>query len=99
MLDVCSNSWLAGGCPASLWYLWDMMDWFGHAAITLLAIMLVNAVVIFGNRLYRYSAARRQSHVFDRDAAAALRDGRWNELMAVAARSSRSHVHQWSPQA
>jgi biopolymer transport protein ExbB len=92
MLDVCSNSWRAGGCPASFWYLWGMMDWFGHAAITLLAIILVNAVVIFGDRLYRYSAASRQSHVFIRDAAAALRDGRWNELMAVAARSNRSHV-------
>lgn len=92
MLDVCSNSWQAGGCPASIWYLWGMMDWFGHAAIALLAIMLVNAVVIFGDRLYRYSAARRQSRVFVCDVAAALRDGRWNELMAVAARSSRSHV-------
>jgi biopolymer transport protein ExbB len=92
MLDVCSNSWQAGGCPASLWYLWGTMDWFGHAAITLLAIMLINAVFIFGDRLYRYSAARRQSHVFVRDAAAALRDGRWNELMAVAARGTRSHV-------
>jgi hypothetical protein len=92
MLDVCSNSWRAGGCPASFWYLWGMMDWFGHAAITLLAIMLVNAAVIFGDRLCRYSAARRQSHVFVRDAAAALRDGRWSELMAVAARSTRGHV-------
>jgi biopolymer transport protein ExbB len=68
------------------------MDWFGHAAITLLAIMLVNAAVILGDRLYRYSEARRQSRVFVRDAAAALRDVRWNESMAVAAKSSGSHV-------
>jgi biopolymer transport protein ExbB/biopolymer transport protein TolQ len=68
------------------------MDWFGHAAVTLLGLMLANTVVIVVGRLYRYSAASRQSRDFVRDAATALRDGRFDEVIAIAARNSRSHV-------
>lgn len=68
------------------------MDWFGHAAVSLLALMLADTVVIVAARLARYSRARRQSSTFVRDAAAALRDGRFDEVIAIAARNSLSHV-------
>jgi hypothetical protein len=92
MLDAWLN-WLdADGCVWGLWYLWGKLDWFGHAAVCLLALMLVNTVVIVGDRLFRYSAARRQSCAFVRDAAVALRDGKFEEVIAIAARNTRSHV-------
>jgi biopolymer transport protein ExbB/TolQ len=92
MFDAWLN-WLdADGCVWGLWYLWGRMDWFGHAAVSLLALMLANTAVIVVGRLYRYSAARRQSRAFVRDAAAALRDGRFDEVVAIAARNTRSHV-------
>jgi biopolymer transport protein ExbB/TolQ len=92
MLDAWLN-WLdADGCVWGLWYLWGRMDWFGHAAVSLLALMLANAVVIVAGRLYRYGAARRQSRVFVRDAASALRDGKLDEVIAIAVKNKRSHV-------
>jgi len=56
------------------------------------AFGMANTVVIVSGRLFRYSAARRQSRAFVRDAAAALRDGRFDQVLAIAARNQRSHV-------
>ncbi len=92
MLDLWLN-WLdADGCVWGLWYLWGRMDWFGHATVTLLALMLVNAAVIVVGRIYRYRAANNQSRAFVRDAAVALRGSNFDEVIAIAARNSRSHV-------
>jgi biopolymer transport protein ExbB/biopolymer transport protein TolQ len=92
MLDTWLN-WLdADGCVWGLWYLWGKLDWFGHAAVILLALMLANTIVIVGGRLFRYSAARRQSRAFIRDAADPLRYGRFDKVIAIAVRNSRSHM-------
>jgi biopolymer transport protein ExbB/biopolymer transport protein TolQ len=67
------------------------MNWLGRGDVALLALMLVNAVVIICHRFYHYSTARRQSRAFVHDAAAALRDGRFDEVITIAARHRRSH--------
>jgi biopolymer transport protein ExbB/TolQ len=92
MLDACSSSWQSNGCEWSIGYLWRSMDWLGRGDVALLALMLLNAVVIICHRFYRYSTARRQSRAFVHDAAAALRDGRFDEVITIAARQRRSHV-------
>jgi hypothetical protein len=54
--------------------------------------MLVNVVVLISLRLYRHSIARKQTRAFTLDATAALRDGRFDEVIATASRNSVSHV-------
>lgn len=68
------------------------MNWRGRADVALLALMLANTIVIICRRFYCHSAARRQSRAFLREATAALRGGRLNEVITIAARNSRSHV-------
>jgi uncharacterized protein HemY len=91
-LDGCFNSWQADGCGWNIGYLWRSMGWFGHAAVTLLVLMLVNTIAIVGDRLYRYSTAARQSRAFVRTAASALLAGRFHDVIAIAARNRHSHV-------
>jgi len=57
-----------------------------------LALMLVNTVVIVCQRLWIYTVGRRQSRAFVRDAAAALRDASFDQVMSVASRNDQSHV-------
>jgi len=72
--------------------LWQSMDWLGRADFMLLAFMLANTGAIICFRLYRYNTARRDSRTFIRDAASPLRDGKFDEVITIAARNSRSHV-------
>jgi biopolymer transport protein ExbB/TolQ/biopolymer transport protein ExbD len=72
--------------------LWHSMDWLGRADFMLLALMLANTGAILCFRLYRYSTARRQSRTFIRDAASVLRDGKFDEVITIAARNRRSQV-------
>ncbi len=72
--------------------LWHSMDWLGRADFMLLALMLANTGAIFCFRLYRYNTAQRESRTFIRDAASVLRDGKFDEVITIAARNSRSHV-------
>jgi len=72
--------------------LWRSMDWLGRADFSLLALMLANTVAIILFRLHRYNTARQQSHSFVRDTASALRNGKFDEVVAIAARNSRSHL-------
>jgi biopolymer transport protein ExbB/TolQ len=58
----------------------------------LLVLMLANIGVIICFRLYRNNTARRQSRTFIRDAASALRDGKFDDVITIAARNSESHV-------
>jgi hypothetical protein len=77
-------------------HLWQSMDWFGRGDVTLLAVMLVNTVVVICLKFCQYGIARRQSRAFARDAAAALRDGKFDEVIAIAAQNIRSHgSHAW----
>jgi len=72
--------------------LWSSMAWLGQADIILLALMLVNTVVIVCHRLWLYGIGRKQSRAFVSDAAAALRDGRFDEVMTIAGRNNQSHL-------
>ncbi len=72
--------------------LWREMDLLARIDFMLLAFMLANtgAILCFG--LYRYSAARRESRAFIRDAALPLREGNFDEVISIAVCNDRSHV-------
>lgn len=72
--------------------LWRTMDSLNRADFLLLAFMLANTGASLCFRVYRYSAARRESRTFMRDAASPLREGKFDEVISIAARNSRSHV-------
>ncbi len=72
--------------------LWRRMDSLNRADFLLLAFMLANTGATLCFRVYRYSAARRESRTFMRDAALLLREGKFDEVISIAARNSRSHV-------
>lgn len=72
--------------------LWRSMDRLNQADFLLLAFMLANTGAILCFRVYRYSAARRESRTFMRDAASPLREGKFDEVISIAARNSRSQV-------
>jgi biopolymer transport protein ExbB len=72
--------------------LWRSMDRLNQADFLLLAFMLANTGAILCFRVYRYSAASRESRTFMRDAASPLREGKFDEVISIAARNSRSHV-------
>ncbi len=84
--------WQAGGCEWSIGYLWHSWDLFGRSAIVLLALMAAHTLVIGCRRFYRYRTANTQSRAFLRDADTLLREGRFDELTAIAARNTRSPV-------
>ena len=90
MLDFCLDFFV------NLWEavenLWRSTDMFGRGDVALLAVMLVNVVLLISLRLYRHSIARRQTRAFTLDATAALRDGRFDEVIATASRNTVSHV-------
>ena len=72
--------------------LWRAMGWLSRADFLLLAFMLANTGASLCFRLYRYRAARRESRTFIRDAASLLREGKFDEVISIAARNSRSPV-------
>lgn len=72
--------------------LWRRMDRLNQADFMLLVFMLANTGVILGFRLYRYRAARCESRTFMCEAASPLREGKFDEVISIAARNSRSHV-------
>ena len=74
--------------------LWRSMDRLNQADFLLLAFMLADMGAVFCFRLYRLSAARRESRTFMRDAASPLREGKFDETISIAARNNRSHVAQ-----
>ncbi len=66
------------------------MDGFGRGAVSLLAAMLVNTIVVICHKFYRYRIAGSQTRDFNNDAAVAKRDGRLDEVLAIAALNGRS---------
>ncbi len=72
--------------------LWRSIDRLNQADFMLLSFMLANTGAILCFRLYRYSAARRESRAFIRDAASPLSKGKFDEVISIAARNRRSHV-------
>ena len=71
--------------------LWRTMDWLNRADFLLLAFMLANIGSILCLRFHRYSLARRESRIFIRDASSPLREGKFDEVISIAARNNQSH--------
>lgn len=90
--DNCFIAWSVNGCSFDIVRHWSAMDWLTRADVFLLGLMLVNTIAILCLAFFRYSLTRWQSRNFVRDAAAALREGKVNEALAVAARNRLSHV-------
>ncbi len=84
MFDTCFNSWQAEGYGWSIGYQWRSMDWLIRAE--------GNTLFIFCDRSHRYWMAHRQTRAFLRDGATALRDGRFDEVLTITGRNSKSHV-------
>jgi hypothetical protein len=61
-------------------------------AVFTLLFMLARALGIMGGRNIRYWAARRQSRVFVRQSNTALRQHQFDEAIAIAERSPKSHI-------
>ncbi len=81
----CEFHWTIG-------YLWRSWDWFGRVTAVLLVFVAADVLIIACNRLYRYAIAGSESRSFLRDSATALRDGRFSEVIALAAKNNRSAV-------
>jgi biopolymer transport protein ExbB/TolQ len=81
----CDFHWTIG-------YLWYSWDWFGRATAMLLVFMAAYALTIACNRFYLYCSAGSQSRRFLRETATALRDGKFDEVIAAAARNNQSPV-------
>ena len=92
MLEACLNSLHAEGCGWNFEYLWHSTDWLSRGDLLLLGLMLVNTLLVICHRSLRLRSARFQSRAFVRDSAAALRDGRLDEVISIAMRNPRSHV-------
>ncbi|HWZ84073.1 MAG TPA: MotA/TolQ/ExbB proton channel family protein [Terriglobales bacterium] len=84
--------WLFGGRESPIGLFWRVIGPFGRCAVTFLVLMLANIIVILGDRLYLYITARKQSRTFIRDTKSALHAGRFDEVIALNEKSSRSHV-------
>lgn len=78
--------------------LWWSLGWFGLADFTLLALLLVNTGSIVCWRLYSYTTGRHQTRAFIRDALPALHDGKFGEVIGMAARNTCSDVTRISAQ-
>lgn len=72
--------------------LWSTLDSLSRVDLLLPAFMLANTGVILCVGLYRYKSARSQSRTFMRDATQALRNCEFHEVIAIAARNSRSRL-------
>ena len=72
--------------------LWRSMGRLDRADFLLLAFMVANTGAILTFRLCRFAVARREFRTFMRDAASPLREGKFDEVISIAARSERSHV-------
>lgn len=91
IIDVCFT-WCQVGCGSGIGYLWRCCDWFERTTLILLAVMAADTLITACHWFYQHRIAHRQTCAFARDTATAMRDGGFDEVIAVAARNSRSPV-------
>jgi biopolymer transport protein TolQ len=92
VLDTC-YAWDAGWCEWTIGRLWSSWNWFAERGVViLLALMAMNIMVTALERLYCYARSHMRSRVFRRDAGPALREGRFDEVIAIAVRSPDSPI-------
>src|SRR3989441_8460293 len=68
------------------------MGWPARTVVIILFIMSAWSVGVMIDRLLMYSAARKQSRVFVQQVAGALREGKLDEAISIAARNKKSHI-------
>jgi hypothetical protein len=92
MLGGCLNSWQTYGCEWNIGYLWRWTNWISRLDVFLLALMLAYIVIVVSRGSYHCHLAGRQSRAFVRDATGPFRRGAFQEVITIAARTSRSPV-------
>src|SRR5258708_27983983 len=68
------------------------MSWTARAVVIMLLLMSVISIVLAVERGLRYSVARNQSRAFVLQVAAALDDGRLDDIISIAERNKKSHI-------
>jgi biopolymer transport protein ExbB/TolQ len=82
----------AGGEDLSLWGMIQKMEWPAITVAVVLALMSMYSIAIMVERWLTYNAARNQSRQFAPKVAAALRDNRIDEAIAISDRHKKSHL-------
>ena len=81
-----------GGEDLSLWGMIQKMEWPAITVAVVLALMSMYSIAIMVERWLTYNAARNQSRQFAPKVAAALRDNRIDEAIAISDRHKKSHL-------
>lgn len=76
----------------SLWGMIQKMQWPALTVAVILAIMSMYSIAIMVERWLTYNAAKNQSRQFAPKVAAALRDNRIDEAIAISDRHKKSHL-------
>ncbi|HKY05971.1 MAG TPA: MotA/TolQ/ExbB proton channel family protein [Blastocatellia bacterium] len=81
-----------GGEDLSLWGMIQKMEWPAITVAIVLALMSMYSIAIMVERWLTYNAARNQSRQFAPKVAAALRENRIDEAIAISDRHKKSHL-------
>ena len=68
------------------------MSWTALSVVIMLLLMSVISIVLAIERGLRYSVARNQSRAFVLQVAAALDDGKLDDVISIAERNKKSHI-------
>src|SRR5690349_24914593 len=82
----------AGTEDFSLWGMIQKMKWPALVVAIVLAIMSMYSIAVMVERWLTFNAARNQSRQFAPKVAAALRDNRIDEAIAISDRHKKSHL-------
>src|SRR3979490_960417 len=86
-----------GGMATDPLGLWKQMGWVARTVVVILFIMSGWSIGVMIDRWMAYNAARKQSRAFAPAVAGALRDGRIDDAIKVAARNKKSHMAKAVP--
>jgi len=80
------------GCPLTIEFVWRSMDILGKLDVSLLAVMLANALLISIGRFYYYARAAGETRPFVRDSHRLMRDGMFDDVLSLARKECHSPV-------
>ena len=92
MLQEGEKSGQTGTEDFSLWGMIQKMEWPALLVAFVLAIMSMYSIAVMVERWLTFNAARNQSREFAPKVAAALRDNRIDEAIAISDRHKKSHL-------
>lgn len=82
----------AGAVEFTLWAMLQRLGTVGLVVIIILSLMSMYSIAVMIERLLTYSAAKKQSREFAPKVAAALREGRLDDAIALSGRYKKSHL-------